>query len=187
MVCWKCHEGVQGPVWVGCGAIQPPRPDADYFDVLGLERRYHLDGRALEKAFRAVSRKVHPDRFTKRAAVERRMSLQWTATVNTARRVLKDPVTRAHYLATGKARPPERGGPQPDPDFLEEMFELQSEARSAPEAVRERVNTLRAELDQALEARFTAWEAGEGDLESVDLLLAHLRYLATAERLVDQS
>lgn len=183
MTCWTCNESVQGPVCAGCGAIQPPRPDPDYFEVLGLPRRYHLGERDVEKAWRTLSRKVHPDRFAGRRAVERRMSLQWTATINEARRVLRDPMQRAHYLATGRAAPEEAGGPQLDPDFMETIFELQLEARVDPEGVREQVETLRAQVEGELDEVFSRWEEGEGPLDAAEDLLARLRYLGTAARL----
>ena len=107
MICWKCHESVGGPVCVGCGAIQPPNQALDPFAMLGLERRYHLEAKDVDIAWRALSRKVHPDRFAGRSAVERRMSLQWTASINEARRVVRDPRSRAHFLATGRAEPAE--------------------------------------------------------------------------------
>ena len=109
---------------VGCGVIQPPRADGDPFLVLGLARRFEMDISVVDAAWRELSRKVHPDRFTGRPAVERRMSLQWTALINEARTTLRNPRTRAHYLATGHPKPPEDRKISLDPDFLEEMFDL---------------------------------------------------------------
>ncbi len=164
----------------GCGAIQPLRPDADLFGALGLERRYFLDDKDVMTAWRAASRKVHPDRFAGRSAVERRMSLQWTATVNEAKRVLTDAVRRARYLSTGQAEAPEAGGPQLDPGFLEQMFDLQMAAAEDPDRVRARAEALRAALLADIEAAFRAWEAGGGDLDAVPERLARLKYVDTA-------
>lgn len=185
MTCWSCHEKVQGPVCAGCGAIQPPSPDLDLFAMLGLPRRYHLGERELEKAWRQLSRKVHPDRFAGKRAVERRMSLQWTASINEARRVLKDPMKRATYLATGQAEPREAGGPQLDPEFMEKVFELQFEAKVDPDSVRAEVIALRAQVQEELEALFSRWEDEGGELTGAEDLISRLRYLGTAARLVD--
>ena len=89
MICFHCNEAVKGPVCVGCSSLQPPPPALDPFALLGLPRRFHLDAAAVDEAYRAVAKRVHPDKFAARPAVERRMSLQWTATLNDARRVLK--------------------------------------------------------------------------------------------------
>lgn len=178
--CWSCREAVDGPVCVGCGAIQPLRPDTSLFDALGLPRQYSLDRADVMRAWRMASRKVHPDRFAGRPAVQRRMSLQWTATVNEAKRVLTDPLLRAGYLATGRTQPREEGGPALDPDFLEEVFELQMEAQADPEGVRARAAALGDRLRGELVDVFLAWEAGEGGLEAVETLLAQLRYVDKA-------
>jgi molecular chaperone HscB len=177
MSCWKCHEATGGgPVCVSCGTIQPPSPEADLFALLGLKRSFRIDLAALDARFREVSRLVHPDRFAKASAVERRMSLQWTAAVNAARRVLKDPLTRAHYLATGRAKIGE-SGPQVGADFLEEMFDLNERASESPSDVRPEVEARRATAFEELEEIFDAYEAGRGKLDEVEERLARIRYL----------
>ena len=175
--CWKCREPVVGPVCSSCATIRPPPATADLFAVLGIERRYFLEKADLDRAYRQVSRKVHPDRYARKSAVERRMSLQWTALVNEARRVLRDPTARARYLATGATTAPEEGGPMLDPEFLEEVFDMQMEAAADPAGVRTRAEALCSALHAELDATFTRWEAGEGDLEVVSDRLARLKYL----------
>ena len=161
---------------MGCGAIQPPPTSVDFFGVLGLSRRFHLEEAELNAAWREVSRRVHPDRFAGKSAVERRMSLQWTALINEGRRVLRDRVSRARYLASGCTRPPEEGGPVLDPDFLEEMFDLRMAADEDVAAVA-RAEVWRQEMLADLDLVFVRWEAGAGDLSSVEDRLARLKYL----------
>jgi molecular chaperone HscB len=175
--CWKCHEATGGgPVCVSCGTIQPPSPDPDLFALLGLRRTFRIDLEELDHRFRETSRLVHPDRFAKAPAVERRMSLQWTAAVNAARRVLKDPVQRAHYLATGSAQM-EESGPKVGAAFLEEMFELNERAAEAPDGVRAEAEQRRGAAWRELEAIFDEHEAGRGTLDEVEERLARIRYL----------
>lgn len=178
MSCWKCHEAVAGPVCVGCGAIQPPPATltVDFFALLGLPRRFHLDEAEINGAWKELSRKVHPDRFAGRPAVERRMSLQWTALINEARRVLKDNTARARYLASGRTKPPEENGPVLDSDFLEEMFDLRM-AVGEDAAALERAEAWRGALWAELDGVFGRWEAGSGDLNNVEERLARLKYL----------
>lgn len=145
--------------------------------MLGLSRRYFIERADLERAYRKVSRKVHPDRYARKSAVERRMSLQWTALVNEARRVIRDPISRARYLATGATAPAEEGGPVLDPDFMETIFDLQMEAAASPAAVHQQATTIRDGILASLEARFTAWEADGGDLSAVEAQLARLKYI----------
>jgi len=180
MICWQCHEPTQAAVCVGCGAIQPPPPSPDPFELLGLDRCYHLEIAAVEQAWRDISRTVHPDRFAGKPAVMRRMSLQWTAAINTARRDLKDPERRARLLATGDPNPPETRRAPEDPVFLETIFELQMGAEEDPEGTKEQATQMQDSERARLEAIFTAWEAGEGDLSEIERILGRLRYLTTA-------
>jgi len=161
---------------VGCGALQPPPSTPDFYDILGLDRVYFLERKDLDKAWRAKARQVHPDRFAGKSAVMRRMALQWTAALNDARLVLRDPETRGWYLATGERRIPERGGPQPEQDFLLAMFELRM-AHSEGEDVSAQTSSLYEATVADLERIFRAWEAGEGTLDEAPRQLVRLRYL----------
>ena len=178
MICWRCRERVGGAICAGCGAVQPPPQDPDLFAVLGLGRRFHLDAGALEAAWKDRSRQVHPDRHTGASAVERRMALQWTAVVNEARRVLRDPMRRASYLATGRTAPAETaGGPPEDPAFLDLVFDWRARAEGGDPAVQAEAGALRGTLAEELDAVFRAWEEGRGDLVPVEGILARIRYL----------
>jgi len=181
--CWSCHEPVQGVICPGCGALQPPRRDLDHFALFGLPRRHSVDVPTVEAAWRERTREVHPDRFAGRDATQRQLALQWSAALNEARRVLKAPRTRALYLATGRSELLERGGPPPDPDFLDAVFELQAQARAEPAAAAVEVARRTAEVEAELADVLRAWEAGAGPLDRVELLLSHLKFLDTARAL----
>jgi len=150
----------------------------ELFGLLGLKRKYFLDLVDLDHAWRELSRQVHPDRFARRSAVERRMSLQWTAHINEARRGLRDPVQRARYLASGRLIAKEEGGPSLDPEFLETIFELQMEAASDPEGTQKQAKAMQQQQQSSLEQIFVAWEAGSGALDAVEEHLARLKYLS---------
>jgi molecular chaperone HscB len=81
-----------------CGALLPPDPGADFFGVLGVERRYDLDMASVEQRYRELTRKLHPDRFARADTRARRASLARSVQLNEAWRALKDPVRRAEYL-----------------------------------------------------------------------------------------
>jgi len=169
-------------VCVGCGSLQPPPAENDPYAVLQLKRSFHIEDDTIDDAWRTVSRAVHPDRWVGKAAVFRRMSLQWTALVNEARRILKDPLSRARYLATGDPKPQERGGIQPDADFLEQIFDLQMMRASDPEGTRTTVSTMWDTHRALLDETFRNWETEQGSLEGVEMILAKLQYLNTARK-----
>ena len=70
----------------------------NHFDLFGLNRGFALDPEALEKAYLALQRVVHPDRFAHAGDTQRRLALQMTAQVNEAHQTLMDPARRAAYL-----------------------------------------------------------------------------------------
>src|SRR5919108_2392604 len=104
----------------------------NHFELFGLPPAFALDGEALERSYREIQSRVHPDRFAHAGDAERRASLQWTTRVNEAYRVLKDPVQRARHILelhgvdvafeTDTAMPP---------DFLMQQMELREALESA--------------------------------------------------------
>jgi DnaJ-domain-containing protein 1 len=93
VICWKCRETVRSPICVSCNTIQPLQGKQDYFRLLGLPRTYFLALEEIAPLYRKSLRNLHPDRFVKKSAVERRMSLQWMAEINKAKKVISDPFT----------------------------------------------------------------------------------------------
>jgi len=69
-----------------------------HFELFGLPQAFSIDLAALEKAYRDIQSRVHPDRFAHAGDAERRASLQWTTRVNEGFRILKNPVSRARHL-----------------------------------------------------------------------------------------
>lgn len=69
-----------------------------YFALFDLEPCFTLAAERLDRAYRALATRVHPDRFTYRDDAERRQSLMLATHVNEAYRILKQPVLRARYL-----------------------------------------------------------------------------------------
>jgi molecular chaperone HscB len=111
----------------------------DYFSLFELPRHLHVDTAALEKAFYAQSRRLHPDRFAARPQVEQEEALAASSQLNDAYRTLRDPIARTEYLlglegvqleeqsraATDLAKKTGTAKKQvAPPDLLEEAFEL---------------------------------------------------------------
>jgi molecular chaperone HscB len=69
-----------------------------HFDLFGLAPAFALETDALERSYREIQSRVHPDRFAHAGDAERRASLQGTTRVNEAFQILKNPVTRAKHL-----------------------------------------------------------------------------------------
>src|SRR3954470_1844745 len=119
--CWSCgHEHAAAePLCPACGKVQPPAgAQADRFAVLGFQPSFD-EPEGVDDRFRALSRKLHPDRFARATAQERRFSLEQTTLLNDAYKVLKDPVRRAEHLLALRGV---KGDPKMSPEFLEETL-----------------------------------------------------------------
>lgn len=159
--------------------------DQDYFAVFSLPRHLVVDGPALEKAFYAQSRKLHPDRFSAAAPAEQEAALAASSQLNDAYRTLKDPILRTQHLltlegvqleeqsktATEAART--SGGVKKQivpPELLEEVFDLNMQLMEM-KAARQMGDPADPELKRDLEAaaRGFAGKMGEtqAELESL--------------------
>jgi molecular chaperone HscB len=104
----------------------------NHFELFGLAPAFALEPEALEKSYRDIQARVHPDRFAHAGDAERRASLQWTTRVNEAYRTLKDPVQRGkHLLELHGVDVAFETNTQMPTDFLAQQLELREELESA--------------------------------------------------------
>jgi molecular chaperone HscB len=124
--CWSCkaQEDEPSSFCPSCRKIQPVGRTEDYFSLLGLPRQFALEPAELERRFRDLSRTLHPDRFARAEARERRLSLERATRLNDAFRYLRDWRLRAAYLLKLAGTDVfAEGRTFADPDFLEEQLE----------------------------------------------------------------
>ena len=104
----------------------------DHFARLGLPAALDLDAGALDKAYFAGQRRWHPDRFVNKPPAERAKASVEAAALNDAYRTLKDPLSRAVYLAGLKGvEMPADGKTIDDPELLMEAMEAREELHDA--------------------------------------------------------
>ncbi len=75
----------------------------DCFDILGLPANFRLNESALETAYFAAQRAVHPDRLIGKDEADRAVAIQRSERVNDAYETLKNPVTRSEHLLALKS------------------------------------------------------------------------------------
>lgn len=181
-----------------CGHVQPALP-TDFFSFFGLPRMLQLDEAALEHEFYALSRKLHPDVYSRATAREQAWSLEKTSQLNDAYRTLKDPISRTEYLlmlegiqleeqskiATEQARAFGTEKKQTVPaELLEEAFELNmlleeakmggvdDDLRAQLNATREALTTRLNAMQEELRAAWKQWDSGDSEAKAqmVDVL-----------------
>ncbi len=150
----------------------------DHFARLGLPAALDLDPAALDRAYFALQRQWHPDRFVARPAAERARASTEAAALNDAYRTLKDPLGRAVYLASlNGVDLPGNGRTIDDPDLLMEAMEAREELHEATtvEAVAALAARARDDMDRALKGLGSLFLAG--DKPAIRKALLRLRYL----------
>jgi molecular chaperone HscB len=159
--------------------------DTNYFTLFSLPQHLHLDLAALEKAFYAQSRKLHPDRFAHLGPSAQDAALAASSQLNDAYRTLRSPIPRTEYLlslegiqleeqsraATDLAKSTGTTKKQvAPPDLLEEAFELNmalEEMRMDPdpntrrdlESAREKFTAMLDASQTQLETLWSAWDS----------------------------
>jgi len=75
-----------------------PSASDDYFRFFGFEHKFNLDLSALDQAYLAIQKEVHPDRHARGSDTEQRLAMQMATLANTAFQTLKNPIQRGLYL-----------------------------------------------------------------------------------------
>ncbi|MDP6359472.1 MAG: Fe-S protein assembly co-chaperone HscB [Planctomycetota bacterium] len=133
--CPNCEqkEGDHPLFCMGCGHLFPEDEGANHFALFGLTPTFDIDEGELELKLIDISRRFHPDFFATSDAEQQKLSLQHSASLNTAHQVLRDPFERAEYLVQLL------GGKQ------------SSEDKSIPEGFLQKTMLLRMKLEEAVE------------------------------------
>jgi molecular chaperone HscB len=154
--CRNCGAGapVDEHFCRGCSRILALGRHGDYFSFFGLPRKLTIDAQDLERRFRDLSRKFHPDFFYNTSPSERLASLERSSYLNDAYRTLRNVMARVEHLLAIEGLPAaasSEGAAKVPPSLLEEVFALNEEL----DEIRERresggdASALRARLDSA--------------------------------------
>jgi molecular chaperone HscB len=150
----------------------------DHFARLGLPAALELEPASLDRAYFALQRQWHPDRFVAKPAEERAKASSEAAALNDAYRTLKDPLSRAFYLATLKGiEMPADGKTIDDPELLMEAMDAREELQEASSVAE--VDALarfaREDLEKGLSGLANLFLANDGT--AIRKALLRLRYL----------
>ena len=187
-----------------CSRILALGRHGDYFTFVGLPRKLTIDAADLERRFRELSRKFHPDYFYNASPSERLASLERSSYLNDAYRALKNPATRIEHLLAIEGMPPvksQEGTAKVPPGLLEEVFALNEELDEIREAresgadaaaltarlqsAREPIDAKRDVHEQQLETLAAQWDAQTESGAAPDVRRATLD--ALRERLLERN
>lgn len=146
-----------------CSRILALGRHGDYFTFFGLPRTLTVDAQDLERRFRELSRKFHPDYYYNAPPAERLASLERSSYLNDAYRTLRNPVLRIEHLLAIEGLPPAKtdsGSAKVPAALLEEVFALNEEldeirelreSGAEPARLRARLDSARQPIDRKRE------------------------------------
>jgi molecular chaperone HscB len=163
-----------------CSRILALGRHGDYFAFFGLPRKLTIAQDDLERRFRELSRKFHPDYYYNATPAERLASLERSSYLNDAYRALRTPATRIEHLLAIEGLPPtksegEGGAAKVPPALLEEVFELNEQlddireqriSGADPASLASRIEAARAPIDRKREEHERQIDALSGKWDS---------------------
>ena len=164
----------------------------NHFELLGLPPRFALDPASLERSYRDLQSRVHPDKFAAASEPERRVAMQWAARANEAYRTLRHPVERARYLLGLKGFDTEEESNTAMPaDFLMQQMEWR-EAVAGARATHDKgeLERLHAELDGSRREMLRTLERAidaDANFDAGCSLVRKLRFLDKLEEEIDEA
>lgn len=150
----------------------------DHFARLGLPAALDLEAASLDRAYFALQRQWHPDRFVTKPPEERARASAEAASLNEAYRTLKDPLNRAFYMAElAGVEMPGDGKTIDDPELLMEAMEAREALHEAasPDVVDRLAAEARQDVQKALAGLGSLFLAN--DRVAIRKALLRLRYL----------
>ena len=158
---------------------------SDYFNRLGLPRRFALDAGELERQYLARSRAVHPDYHAAGAAGDLAASTELSAAVNEAYNTLREPFARADYLLGLLGGLPASQDKGVDAAFLAEVMDLRERAEDASQhaAVRAELAEQTAVFEARVADGFARVEAQPDDTAQLVAIRRALNALKTLRSL----
>jgi molecular chaperone HscB len=185
-----------------CSRILALGRHGDYFAFLGLPRKLTIAADDLERRFRELSRKFHPDYYYNASPAERLASLERSSYLNDAYRTIRNPVSRIEHLlaieglASAKS---DEGSAKVPPALLEEVFALNEELDEIRElresgadhtGLRGRLDAARQPIDRKREeheARLAELAALWDSQEQASVQDRHATLEALRERLLERN
>ncbi|SMF97607.1 molecular chaperone HscB [Methylomagnum ishizawai] len=135
-----------------------PAATRDYFELFQLPVSFQLDLDQLDRHYREIQARVHPDKAAHLSDSEKRLSLQWATLANEAYQTLKKPLDRARYLLRLQGvDTAEESNTQMPTEFLLEQIEWREELQQA-RALKslEGLDRLAARLRKEMDTLFTS-------------------------------
>ncbi|KAI8318946.1 Co-chaperone Hsc20 [Martensiomyces pterosporus] len=189
-VCWRCHrESDPSSVFCEneqCSAIQPVGKNTTYYDVLlSTNPTFDVDVSDLRRRFLKLQQGVHPDSYSQREDIERKLAETQSSWINHAYATLRDPLLRARYLLKLRGNGISEEDQITDPELLMEVMETREDIEMARTEgqianIKKKNDTNIESVVSGLSQAFTT-----GDLDHAKQLTNHFQYLRRVSQAIN--
>ncbi|EKX46999.1 DnaJ, mitochondrial [Guillardia theta CCMP2712] len=194
--CWNCgmsrnHGRCAEHMFCGsCGAMQPPAPDCNYFELLGIaEETFDIDVRVLEQQYKQLMIQLHPDKYMQKSLREQELSAAQSSVVNIAYGTLRCPHARAVYMLRRLGHNFDEHTSESNPEFLMEVMEVCSEidenARNQEKLCKIRDGFYKPTMDTLCREATAAF--AKRDVEAALVTTSKLQYLKRMKQMLHHS
>ena len=140
--------------------------EKNYFQLFNQPIRFTVDVTSVERAYKLLMARLHPDRFVNASALEKRLAEQMSVRINEARQTLCDDLLRAQYMCRLQGLDPMAHRAM-DVDFLIKQMQWREALEQADELgkaqlkdqILEQKQSTIAALTQAFDVTHQAQEA----------------------------
>ena len=162
----------------------------NYFEIFRLPVDFNIDISELSERHRELQKEVHPDRFASGTEQEKRLSMQWSALVNTAHETLRSPLLRVIYMLELRGLRLDHN-PQLPAELLMRQIQLREELEEFEESTSalDRLDGFKTRLNRKLEELgqlFALTEYDEAALELVYEMQFLTKLLVAADQLEEK-
>ena len=146
----------------------------NYFEIFRLPVDFNIDISELSERHRELQKEVHPDRFASGTEQEKRLSMQWSALVNTAHETLRSPLPRGIYMLELRGLRLDHN-PQLPTELLMRQIQLREELEEFEEfeestSALERLDRFKTRLNRKLDELGQLFSVTEYDEAALELV-----------------
>lgn len=160
----------------------------DHYTLFGLQRGFAIDTEELERRYRDLQARVHPDKFAQAPAAEQRLAMQQATHANEAWQTLKVPLKRAQYLLhlAGHDAQVEHNTAMPTAFLVEQMEwrETVAEARAAADT--DELDSLHHRMRKQISAQYELLHAALDERQDYPRAADLVRQLMFQEKLLHE-
>ncbi|CAD6221209.1 GSCOCG00005090001-RA-CDS [Cotesia congregata] len=122
--CWQCNFPFKSEIFCKkCETVLKPPEEFDYFEILGIERKFDLDMTDVRQKYKQLQNKLHPDKLLNKPKKDQQYLKDMSGLISNAYYTLLNPLHRGIYLLElNNLSVPEETVPI-EPEFIMEIME----------------------------------------------------------------